>query len=107
VQARPGTRVATVLGEEDPDVVPLGGAGDERGLHVHDRRVPDERARIDHTARTHLEAGDRDVVGGAVVHVSGQVVDAGLGEPGDGGCEQDEQHQGGAHKALAYLDRRP
>ena len=35
----------------------------QRRLHVYDRSVADERARIDHTARTHLEAGDRDVVG--------------------------------------------
>jgi hypothetical protein len=87
VHARSRAGVAPVLREEDADVVALGSAGDERRLHVHDRRVADERARIDHAARTNLEGRDRDVVRGAVVDRAGQVVDAGLGE--NRGCSEE------------------
>jgi hypothetical protein len=89
VHARAGARVAAVLREEDADVVPLGRAGDERRLHVHDRGVADERARVDHPAGPDLESGDGDVVGGAVVDPIREVVDAGLGE---GGGDSGEDH---------------
>jgi hypothetical protein len=70
--------VAAVFRDEDPDVVPLGGPGDERRLHVHDRCVSDERAWIDHAAGAHLQRRDGDVVGRAVVVATGQVAFAGL-----------------------------
>jgi hypothetical protein len=78
VDARASARVPAIVREEEADVVPLGGAGDERRLDVHDRGVADERARIDHATRPDLQRRDGDVVGGAVVDATGQVVDAGL-----------------------------
>jgi hypothetical protein len=97
VHARPRAAVATVLRDEDADVVALGRAGDQRRLDVHDRRVADERARIDHAARADLEAGDRDVVRGAVVDPAGEVVDAGLREARNGCGEEYGECYGGAH----------
>ena len=80
--AGPRASVATVLGQEDADVVPLVRSGDERRLQVHDRGVAYEIAWVDHPSRKHLEGRDRDVVRRAVVHSARQIVDAGLREPG-------------------------
>jgi hypothetical protein len=88
METRTRAAVAAVVREEDADVVPLAGAGHERGLHVHGRRVTDEGARVDDAARPHLQAGDGNVIGGTVVDAAGQVVDAGLREPGAGEREQ-------------------
>jgi hypothetical protein len=102
VHAGPRAAIATVLGEEDADVVPLGRAGDQRRLHVDDRRVADERARIDDAAGTDLEGRDRDVIRGAVVLPAGQVVDAGLGEARNGSSEHQGECYGDAHGAGPY-----
>jgi len=107
VLARPGAPVAAVLGQEDADVVPLGSAGDERRLHVHDRRVAHERARVDDTPRKHLEGRDRDVVRRAVVYPAREVVDAGLGEPRDGSREQGGESYSQSHGGDAYRERYP
>ena len=97
VQARPGPRVAAVLGQEETDVVALRGTGDEGRLHVHDRRVTDEGTWIDHAAGTDLKSRDLDIVRGAVVDAAGEVVDAGLGErwasdPAEQGEDEREAH---------------
>jgi hypothetical protein len=84
--ARPG--VAAVLRQEETDVVALGGAGDERRLHVHDGRVAHERAGVDDAARHHLERRDGHVVRRAVVLGIRQVIDARLGAAGNGRSKQ-------------------
>ncbi len=91
-------RVAAVLCDEDADVEARRGARDERRLHVHDRRVADERAAVDHAVRTHLQRGDRHVVRRAVVVAAGQIAFAGLrgcggDEPAEYRSCQDDAHR--------------
>jgi hypothetical protein len=83
VHTRAGASISAVVGDEDADVVAFARAGDERRLHVHDRRVTDERARIDDPTGPHLKRRNRDVVRGAVVDPTRQIVDAGLREAWD------------------------
>jgi hypothetical protein len=102
VHTRARARVAAVFGDEDADVVPLGGARDEGRLHVDDRRVAHRGAAVDHPAGPYLQGGDGDVVGRAVVHPSREVIDAGLRERRHGAREQHGKTEGTSHGAGPY-----